>query len=141
MSDGFEHARSALGSFMLKMNRWERDFYQKKRSALDGGLDVTSLDERARKQLLEILEQWAFQDKTNQGRLIDLGCSDPPTYDPETDVEDSAESSGGEVVFTFHQTVGLLTVFRFTMKRSGEEWKIKKKDFLNYKDKWQRSAL
>ncbi|WP_337250083.1 NTF2 fold immunity protein [Burkholderia aenigmatica] len=141
MSDGFEHARSALRSFMLKMNQWERDFYQKKRSALGGGLDVTSLDERARKHLWEILEQWAFQDKTNQGRLIDLGCSDPPTYDPETDVEDSVQSSGGEVVFTFHQTVGLLTVFRFTMKRSGEEWKIKKKEFLNYKDKWQRSAL
>ncbi len=141
MDDDFELARKALKSFMLEMNQWEKGFYKQKRGALEGGHDVSEIDKNARKDLSGILEKWAFQGKTNQGRLIDLGCSDPPTYDPETDVEDSVESAGGEVVFTIHKTTGMLTVFRFTMKNKAEEWRIKKKEFLNFKDEWQRSVL
>ncbi|QVN19994.1 NTF2 fold immunity protein [Burkholderia pyrrocinia] len=141
MIDNFEEARSALRSFVLEMKQWERNFYRQKRGDLEGGLDVTAIDDRAREDLSGILEKWAFQDKTNRGRLIDLGCSDPPTYDPETDVEDNVEENGDELIFTIHQTVGLLTLFRFTMKNKDGEWKIKKKEFFNYKDKWQRSVL
>lgn len=73
--------------------------------------------------------------------MIDLGCSNPPTYDPETDVEDSVESIGGEVVLTIRQALGMLTISRFTMKEKTGKWMVKKKEFLNYKDKWQRSVL
>ncbi|MCO1433565.1 RhsIA family immunity protein [Burkholderia vietnamiensis] len=141
MDDNVEQARAALRSFMLEMNRWEKDFYEKKHSALKDGGDVSGIDVRARKDLSAILEKWAFQEKTNQGRLIDLGCSDPPTYDPETDVEDSVESTDGEVIFTIRQTSGMLTISRFTMKEMAGKWMVKKKEFLNFKDKWQRSVL
>ena len=141
MDDNVEQARAALRSFMLEMNQWEKDFYEKKHSALKSGGDVSGIDVRARKDLSAILEKWAFQEKTNQGRLIDLGCSDPPTYDPETDVEDSVESADGEVIFTIRQTSGMLTISRFTMKEMAGKWMVKKKEFLNYKDKWQRSVL
>lgn len=141
MNDNFGQARMALRSFMFEMNHWEKNFYKKKRGALESAGDVSEIDDRARKDLLAILEKWAFQEKTNQGRLIDLGCSDPPTYDPETDVEESMESSDGEVVFTIRQTVGMQTIFRFTMKSKAGEWRVKKKEFLNFKDKWQRSVL
>lgn len=126
---------------MLEMNQWEKDFCKKKPNALESGGDVSEIDGRARKDLSAILEKWAFQEKTNQGRLIDLGCSDPPTYDPETDVEDSVESTDGEVVFTIRQTLGMLTISRFTMKEKAGRWMVKKKEFLNFKDKWQRSVL
>ena len=141
MNDNVEQARAALRSFMLEMNQWEKDFYEKKHSALKSGGDVSGIDDRARKDLSAILEKWAFQEKTNQGRLIDLGCSDPPTYDPETDVEDSVESTDGEVVFTIRQTLGMLTISRFTMKEKAGKWMVKKKEFLNFNDKWQRSVL
>ena len=118
-----------------------KDFCEKKHSALKSGGDVSGIDDRARKNLSAILEKWAFQEKTNQGRLIDLGCSDPPTYDPETDVEDSVESTDGEVVFTIRQTSGILTISRFTMKEKAGKWMVKKKEFLNFNDKWQRSVL
>ncbi|WP_175023776.1 MULTISPECIES: NTF2 fold immunity protein [Burkholderia] len=139
--DDVAQARSALVSFMSIMKEWESRFYRQKRSALEEGRDVVSINDRERKNLSEILERWSFPDKTNQGRLIDLGCSDPPTYDPEIDVEDSVESKGGEVIFTIRQTVGLLTKSRFTMKKKGGEWMVKKKEFFNYKDRWQRSVL
>ncbi|VWC77129.1 hypothetical protein BLA18110_02460 [Burkholderia lata] len=48
----------------------------------------------------------------------------------------------GEVaIFTIRQTAGLKNQFRFTLKRQGGEWRIKKKELLNFKDKWQRSVL
>lgn len=114
---------------------------QEKHSALESGGDVSEIDGHARKDISAILEKWAFQEKTNQGRLIDLGCSDPPTYDPETDVGDSVESAGGEVVFIIRQTLGMLTISRFTMKEKAGKWMVKKKEFLDFNDKWQRSVL
>ncbi|MBB6583790.1 hypothetical protein HXP36_18845 [Ralstonia solanacearum] len=61
-----------------------------------------------------MLEKWAFLDKTNQGRLIDLGCSDPSTYDPESDIEDRVEMHRRDVIFTISRTVGQ-TIFRLNV--------------------------
>ncbi|WP_318827765.1 NTF2 fold immunity protein [Burkholderia cepacia] len=126
--DDFVRARTALRSFMSEMNHWEKDFYKQKRSALERGLDVSEVDDCARKALSGIFERWTLQGKANQGRLIDLGCSDPPTYDPETDVEDGVESTGGEVVFIIRQTVGMLAIFRITMKNDAGEWRVRKRN-------------
>ncbi|RQU30075.1 hypothetical protein DF147_32525 [Burkholderia cenocepacia] len=63
MNDDFEQARTALRSFMLEMNQWERDFYKKKHSALESGGDVSEIDDRARKDLSAILEKLALQEK------------------------------------------------------------------------------
>lgn len=134
-------ARNALTAFMSVMNQWETGFYRAKQDALGANRDTTPIDDEGRKDLIEILDKWAFPDKENHGRLIDLGCTDPPTYDPSSDVEESAEVQDGQVVFTLRQTKGLQNKFRFTLKRQAGEWKVRKKELLNYKDKWQRSVL
>lgn len=51
------------------------------------------------------------------------------------------ESTGGEVVFIIRQTVGMLAISRITMKNDAGEWRVRKKEFVNFKDKWQRSVL
>ena len=136
-----EQARNALKAFMSVMNRWETGFYRAKQDALGANRDTTPIDDEGRKDLVAILDKWAFPEKANQGRLVDLGCTDPPTYDPSSDVEESTEVWDGEVVFTLRQTKGLQNKFRFTLKRQAGAWKVKKKELLNYKDKWQRSVL
>ena len=139
--EDLEQARNALKAFMSVMNRWETGFYRAKQDALGANRDTTPIDDEGRKDLVEILDKWAFPEKANQGRLVDLGCTDPPTYDPSSDVEESTEVWDGEVVFTLRQTKGLQNKFRFTLKRQAGAWKVKKKELLNYKDKWQRSVL
>lgn len=139
--DELVQARNALKAFMSVMNQWETRFYRAKQEALAANRNAALIDDDGRKDLIAILDKWAFPDKANQGRLIDLGCTDPPTYDPESDVEESAELEDGAVVFTFRQTKGLQNKFRFTLKRQADGWKVKKKELLNYKDKWQRSVL
>ncbi|RIJ86554.1 hypothetical protein RSP822_09890 [Ralstonia solanacearum] len=113
--DDLNQARGALRSFMAEMQRWELSFYHEKLDALKGGRDATAIDSRGRKELSEILEKWSLPDKTNRGRLIDLGCSDPSTYDPESDVEGGAELGDVGAVFTIHQKTGLQTISRFTL--------------------------
>ncbi|URX61439.1 RhsIA family immunity protein [Luteibacter anthropi] len=139
--DDLEQARSALRTFMSDMKRWELGFYHEKLDAVKNGRDATLIDNQGRKELSEVLEKWSLQDKTNQGRLIDLGCSDPSTYDPDSDIEGSAEFTDGDAIFTIHQKTGLQTISRFTLNLESGAWKIKRKEFLNYKDKWQRSVL
>jgi len=136
-----KQARSALKAFMSEMNQWEIRFYRAKQNALLENRDTEIVDKEGRSNLIEIISRWAFQDKANEGRLIDLGCTSPPSYDPESDVEEGAELEGGVAVFIIRQTTGLQNQFRFTLKRQGGEWKIKKKELLNFKDKWQRSVL
>ncbi|WP_157645576.1 NTF2 fold immunity protein [Burkholderia ubonensis] len=141
MEGDLNSARIALKSFMIDLKSWEVDFYRKKMLAINDGGDVKVLDDEARVRLTEILEKWAVSDKTNLGRLIDLGCSDPPTYDPESDVEEDAEIINKDAVITVRQMTGLKTLSRFTLSNKEGVWKIKKKEYLNYKDKWQRSVL
>lgn len=134
-------ARSALKAFMSEMNQWETRFYRAKQNALLEHLDTEAIDKAVRSNLIEIINRWAFPDKVNGGRLIDLGCTSPPSYDPDSYVEDGAEMEGGVATFTICQTTGLKNKFRFTLKCQDGEWKIKKKELLNFKDKWQRSVL
>ncbi|WP_157643400.1 NTF2 fold immunity protein [Burkholderia ubonensis] len=141
MEGDLNSARIALKSFMIDLKSWEVDFYRKKMLAINDGGDVKVLDDEARVRLTEILEKWAVSDKTNRGRLIDLGCSDPPTYDPESDVEEDAEIINKDAVITVRQMTGMKTLSRFTLSNKEGAWKIKKKEYLNYKDKWQRSVL
>ena len=141
VSNDLEQARSALRSVMAEMKLWELNFYHEKLDAVKNGRDAEAIDNQGRKKLSEILEKWALQDKTNQGRLIDLGCSDPSTYDPERDIEDGVELGDGDAIFTIRQKVGLQTISRFTLIFNSGAWKIKRKESLNYRGKWQCSVL
>ncbi|MBN3826832.1 hypothetical protein G3O00_24865 [Burkholderia sp. Ac-20384] len=141
VDEELKQARSALKAFFSEMNQWETRFYWAKQNALLEHLDTEGVDKEGRSDLIEIINRWAFPDKANEGRLIDLGCTSPPSYDPESDVEESAEMEGGVAIFTIRQTTGLQNQFRFTLKRQDGGWRIKKKELLNFKDKWQRSVL
>lgn len=139
--ENLAQARLALNEFMLAMNAWECRFFRAKREALDGGRDVKAIDDEARDSLVAIFGKWVCPDKANEGRLVDLRCGDPPTYDPASDVEDSTEMRGNKALFTVRQTGGLQSSFRFTLIAKDNEWKIENKELLNHREKWQRSIL
>lgn len=139
--EDLNQARLALNSFMSQMNQWESRFYRDKREAVEAGRDSGPIDDAARARLTEILASHAYSEPKNEGRLIDLGCTDPPSYDPASDVEESAVVEKGTVVFVMQQKVGMQNTYRFTLKRQGDSWKINKKELLNFQDKWQRSVL
>lgn len=136
-----EVAKEALLRFMAEMHEWESAFYREKIVAMEAGNDAETTDEEARTRLREIFNKFVIEGKRNTARLIDLGCLDPPTYDPKLDLIEEISGESNEIVIRIRQGTGMRNRFRFVLKLVDRNWKIKKMEFLNYKNKWQSSAL
>ena len=134
-------ALKILNEFMVDMNSWEVEFFNARKENLAGGGDDPAIKIRFSGNLEEVLQKFALKDKNNFGRLIDLGCANPPTYDPQSDVIEVISVSENEIVFQIQQTVGVEVTSRIFMVFKAGEWKIKKKESLGYNDKWKRSPL
>ena len=134
-------ALKSVNEFMVEMHSWEAEFFRIRKENLAGGGDDPAIKISFGDRLEEILNKVALKDKSNFGRLIDLGCVNPPTYDPQSDIIEVVSVSGDEVVLQIQQTVGVEVTSRMVMACKAGEWKIKKKESLGYDDKWKRSPL
>lgn len=134
-------ALKVVNDFMANMNSWEVEFFRVRKENLAGGGDDPAIKARFSGKLEKVLQKFALKDKSNFGRLIDLGCTNPPTYDPQSDVIEVISVSDDEIVFQIQQTVGVEVTSRIFMVFKAGEWRIKKKESLGYDDKWRRSPL
>ncbi|MGF6393562.1 NTF2 fold immunity protein [Pseudomonas plecoglossicida] len=139
--DSKENAIEILMSFMREMNCWENEFFEKRQEALAKGVDDPKLRSEYSLKLESILDGCAVKDKSNYGRLIDLGCTKPATYDPDSDEVLGLEGSASEQVIQVQQLKGAETCSRFQLVFRDGRWKIKKKEIMDFNDKWRRSPL
>jgi hypothetical protein len=139
--DNRSAALNLLNEFMVAMNTWEIDFFQARKESLKKGEDDPGLKVAYGEELKRILDHFAIEDKANFGRLIDLGCTNPPTYDVGSDVLEIISSESQEVIVGVEQTVGAEVSSRITLVFKKGDWKIKKKESLGYDEKWKRSPL
>ncbi|MBP1088583.1 MULTISPECIES: NTF2 fold immunity protein [Pseudomonas] len=130
-----------IENFMKEMNVWETEFFRLRKKEITEGKDNFSLKEVYRNKLGEILKKYAIEDKSNFGRLIDLGSTNPPTYDPDSDVLETIASEKNSATIKAQQTVGAETLSKITLKLQNNEWLIKKKEILSHDDKWRRAPL
>ncbi|WP_081498096.1 NTF2 fold immunity protein [Pseudomonas sp. GM74] len=134
-------ALKIVNDFMADMHSWEVEFFSVRKENLAGGGDDPAIKVRFSDKLEKVLQKFALKDKSNFGRLIDLGCTNPPTYDPQSDIIEVISVSDDEIVFQIQQTVGVEVTSRIFMVFKAGEWRIKKKESLGYDDKWKRSPL
>jgi hypothetical protein len=134
-------ALKVVNEFMVDMNSWEVEFFNVRKVNLAEGRDDPAIKTRFGDKLEKVLQKFALKDKSNYGRLIDLGCTNPPTYDPQSDVIEVVSVSDDEVIYQIQQTVGVEVTSRIFVVFKAGEWKIKKKESLGYDDKWKRSPL
>ncbi|WP_234705204.1 MULTISPECIES: NTF2 fold immunity protein [Pseudomonas syringae group] len=87
------------------------------------------------------MRKYVAEDNRNFGRLIDIGCTHPPTYDLKSDTLRVEPSEPGIIVITVQQTTGVESLSRITLNLRQGGWIIKKKETLDHKDKWRRSPL
>jgi len=139
--DVVEVVPDALMEFMQQMNEWECEFFDKRKDGFAEGKDDIGLKQAYASKLKIIFDAFAFKDKSNYGRLIDLGCTRPATYDPGTDVVELVASSNGSMVVQVQQVKGAESCSRLYLVMKGGEWKIKKREVLSFDGKWQRVAL
>lgn len=142
MSDKItQDASQFISEFFAEMNSWEVEFFAARKKNIESGRDDPEVSAYYKVRLENILSRFAIKDKSNFGRLIDLGCTNPPTYDPKTDDIDIVSAGEDAIVVGVQQTVGAEVSSRITIVYTAKDWKIKKKESLGYDDKWKRSPL
>ena len=132
---------SELVAFMREMNCWETEFFGQRKKNLAHGIEDSQLKEKYAKQLEEILDKYAVKDKFNYGRLVDLGCTKPATYDPATDELEVLDGGGKTLTIQVQQTKGAEICSKMYLVSKDGVWRIKKKEVLSFDDKWRRSPL
>lgn len=131
----------ALVAFMEEMNIWEVDFFERRKQALSRGADDPKLKEEYAHKLELILDEYVIRDKSNYGRLIDLGCTKPATYNPDVDEIRALDIDKKKLTVQIQQAKGAETTSRIYMVFKEGEWKIKKKEILSFDEKWRRAPL
>ncbi|AYN13530.1 MULTISPECIES: NTF2 fold immunity protein [Pseudomonas putida group] len=126
---------------MREMNCWETEFFDQRKKSLAQGVEDSQLKEKYANQLEEILDKYAVKDKSNYGRLVDLGCTKPATYDPATDELEILDGGGKALTIQVQQTKGAETCSKMYLVSKDGVWRIKKKEVLSFDDKWLRSPL
>lgn len=136
-----ENVLETLLAFMKEMNAWENDFFDKRKQVLSNGLDDPELKNKFAKKLEGVLNKYVAKDKTNYGRLVDLGCAKPATYDSDADEIEVLEEGDASLTVQLKQVKGAETVSRIYLVHKKDGWKIKKKEILTFDEKWHRAPL
>lgn len=134
-------ASLTLKNFMSETHSWESIFFKLRKEQLKHGDDDDSVKTLHKEKLEKILEKFAFKDKLNFGRLIDMGCTNPPTYDPKQDTLKILSEKDDTVVIQSQQNTGLEATSKFTLILKNNKWMIQKKEILDHNDKWKKSNL
>jgi len=100
---------SELVTFMREMNCWEVEFFDQRTKTLAQGVENPQLKEKYARKLEEVLDEYAVKDKYGYGRLIDLWCTNPATYDPATDELEVLDGGGKTLTIQVQQTKGAET--------------------------------
>lgn len=115
-------------------------FFEEKMSLVDSAQPTSECNEKYKKILEVLLRKYSIQNGKSWDRLYDPGCGDPTMYDPERDSIEELQQKESSASFIVTQAVGLEAVFRFTLVKDSNLWRIKKKD--TYRSgKWQASVL
>ncbi|MFJ4068645.1 NTF2 fold immunity protein [Pseudomonas sp. NPDC089996] len=123
------------------MNAWEVSFFEARKQALGQEVDDSGLKEEYACKLECILNKYAVKDKSNYGRLMDLGCTKPATYDPDSDEIEVLDKNEKSMTVRVQQVKGAETASRIYMVCHESEWKIKMKEVLSFDEKWRRAPL
>lgn len=140
MSEEQERVSRVLKDFMIAMREWETRYHTDQMALLESDDDTSDCDASYSSALRGIFNKFAIPDDRAWARLVDLGCGNPPTYDPDRDIVGNPEISGASYSVVVEQTSRLRAVYRFFLEKSGDDWKIVKKE-TNSNGKWKKTAL
>lgn len=134
-------AESTLIAFMRSMNDWEVEFYAVKMENLNKGVYRLDIYSGYVKWLEDILREFSVESKMNWGRLTDMGCIWPATYDVDRDKILHLSGDEKNSIIEVEPGPGSANHSRFYLKKNKEAWKIQRVEMLTYDEKWSRVPL
>lgn len=119
-----QSARAVLNFFLRQLCEWEVK-YAAQDETLEDDFDAWQcMRIEAREIRCRILRQYCDAALLSDDVLDACDFETPSCYDPDRDEISEIELGEAFAVFDYQQTVGLKSKFRFTLTRTGEQWRI-----------------
>jgi len=134
-----EQALKVLKLFLTEMNKWESYWYQVQYENLE--VDYT---EELKKEIDAIYEKYVTVRERKLGKQVALSTQYPSTFTPDGEIISCELSANNKkIVIEVHKKfdTGVVYEYRYTLIFKNKEWRVDKREVLEYDGRWCKSSL
>ena len=134
-----EQALKVLKLFLTEMNKWESYWYQVQYENLE--VDYT---EELKKEIDAIYEKYVTVRERKLGKQVALSTRFPSTFTPDGEIISCELSANNKkIIIEVHKKfdTGVVYEYRYTLIFKNKEWRVDKREVLEYDGRWCKSSL
>ena len=134
-----EQALKVLKLFLTEMNKWESYWYQVQYENPE--VDYT---EELKKEIDAIYEKYVTVRERKRGLQVALSTQYPSTFTPDGEIISCELSANNKkIVIEVHKKfdTGVVYEYRYTLIFKNKEWRVDKREVLEYDGRWCKSSL
>ena len=134
-----EQALKVLKLFLTEMKKWESYWYQVQYENPE--VDYT---EELKKEIDAIYEKYVTVRERKLGKQVALSTQFPSTFTPDGEIISCELSANNKkIVIEVHKKfdTGVVYEYRYTLIFKNKEWRVDKREVLEYDGRWCKSSL
>ena len=134
-----EQALKVLKLFLTEMNKWESYWYQVQYENLE--VDYT---EELKKEIDAIYEKYVTVRERKLGKQVALSTQYPSTFTPDGEIISCELSANNKkIVIEVHKKfdTGVVYEYRYTLIFKNKEWRVDRREMLDYDGRWIKDTL
>ena len=134
-----EQALKVLKLFLTEMNKWESYWYQVQYENLE--VDYT---EELKKEIDAIYEKYVTVRERKLGKQVALSTRFPSTFTPDGEIISCELSANNKkIVIEVHKKfdTGVEYEYRYTLIFKNKEWRVDRREMLDYDGRWIKDTL
>ena len=134
-----EQALKVLKLFLTEMNKWESYWYQVQYENPE--VDYT---EELKKEIDAIYEKYVTVRERKLGKQVALSTQFPSTFTPDGEIISCELSANNKkIVIEVHKKfdTGVVYEYRYTLIFKNKEWRVDRREMLDYDGRWIKDTL
>ena len=134
-----EQALKVLKLFLTEMNKWESYWYQVQYENPE--VDYT---EELKKEIDAIYEKYVTVRERKLGKQVALSTRFPSTFTPDGEIISCELSANNKkIVIEVHKKfdTGVVYEYRYTLIFKNKEWRVDRREMLDYDGRWIKDTL
>lgn len=134
-----EQALKVLKLFLTEMNKWESYWYEVQYENPE--VDYT---EELKKEIDAIYEKYVTVRERKLGKQVALSTRYPSTFTPDGEIISCELSANNKkIVIEVHKKfdTGVVYEYRYTLIFKNKEWRVDRREMLDYDGRWIKDTL
>ena len=134
-----EQALKVLKLFLTEMNKWESYWYEVQYENPE--VDYT---EELKKEIDAIYEKYVTVRERKLGKQVALSTRYPSTFTPDGEIIGCELSANNKkIVIEVHKKfdTGVVYEYRYTLIFKNKEWRVDRREMLDYDGRWIKDTL